>query len=67
VPDDTPPKVPVPSIVASDDRPVDHVPPLAESCNAMDCPTHTIGPPVMAGGGGSTVTSAGTGQPAALL
>ena len=66
MPEDTPHKWPPASMVASDDGPVDHVPPPGASCSDMDCPSHTIGPPVIAGGGGSTVTSTVTEQPPAV-
>jgi hypothetical protein len=51
-------------MVASDDGPVDHVPPVAASNNAADEPTHTIGAPVIAGGGGNTVINLVAVQPA---
>src|SRR5580704_131163 len=53
VPVDTPHKLPVVSMVASVGGSVDHVPPGDASCSVMNCPWHTIGPPLIAGGGGS--------------
>ncbi len=65
MPDDTPHSVPVLlPIVASEAGPVDHVPPVAASNSAADEPTHTIGAPAIAGGGGNTVINFVAVQPA---
>jgi hypothetical protein len=63
VPEDTPHKTPVLLIVASDDGPVDHVPPVELLNSTEDEPAHTIGLPVIAGGGGNTVINLLTVQP----
>ena len=45
--------------------PVDQVPPVVASCSVIEEPAQTAGPPVMAGGGPSTVTNAVTVHPPA--